>query len=335
MNFKTRNIYSIHNIVVYIVFTLVLIPTTISKFTYVVDDLHWLGSEAAYDYWIDNNFLWGETIIQNVGPLGFIHFPLSFTGIMDYEGTIANIILSITLVVTTILLSTTINCRFYKFIFLSIFTILQIYKNKNGLPEIVEVNHYLICLYIFYSTIIFNFTIIPLAIILATMSLGKGMFLFIALFALLSVSLIKLIQKRYIHTLIFFTTFIFAWIAIWLFLKQKLYYIDDFIINSFKFSEGYNQSLSNNYFQSNLLITCFIVAIILEILIFIKVYIIFRHKKNICNIITIIFEQFILFAVWKHAIVSSAQYHLGIFIFFAFMFLPSICLIWPKYDQNN
>ena len=199
MNYKNINLYLIHNIVVYGILTLVLIPTTISKFVYGVIDVHWLGSEAAYDYWINNKFLWGETIIQNIGPLGFIHFPLSFTGIMDYPGTIANIILSITLATMTIILSTTINSRFHKYVFLSIFTILQIYKNQNGLPEIVEVNHYLICLYIFYCMIIFNITIIPLAIILASMSLGKGMFLFIAVFVFLSVSSTMLILKRYIH----------------------------------------------------------------------------------------------------------------------------------------
>ena len=108
------------------------------------------------------------------------------------------------------MLSTTINSRFYKYIFLSIFTILQIYKNQNGLPEIVEVNHYLICIFIFYCIIFFNFTIIPLALILASMSLGKGMFLFIALFVFLSVSSIMLIQRRYIHALIFCTSFIFG-----------------------------------------------------------------------------------------------------------------------------
>ena len=47
---------------------LVLIPTTISKFVYPVIVLHWFGSEAAYDYWINNNFLWDEIIIQNIGP---------------------------------------------------------------------------------------------------------------------------------------------------------------------------------------------------------------------------------------------------------------------------
>ena len=219
MKFNTEKIYLIHNVVVYSIFTLVLIPTTVSKFVYTVTDLHWLGSEAAYDYWIHNNFLWGKTIIQNIGPLGFIHFPLSFTGIMDYAGTIANIILSITLVVMTVILSTTIKSRFYKFIFLSTFTILQIFKNQNGLPEIVEVNHYLICLFIFYSVIIFKFTIIPLAIILAAMSLGKGMFLFIALFVFFSSSSIMLIQRRYKHALIFFISFTSTWIFIWLFLN--------------------------------------------------------------------------------------------------------------------
>ena len=87
MKFNNEKLYLIHSVVVYGILTLVLIPTTISKFVYAVIDLHWLGSEAAYDYWINNNFLWGETIIQNIGPLGFIHFPLSFTGIMDYVGT--------------------------------------------------------------------------------------------------------------------------------------------------------------------------------------------------------------------------------------------------------
>ena len=319
MNFKNINIYSIHNIVTYGILTLVLIPTTTSKFVYIVNDSHWLGSEAAYDYWINNNFLWGETIIQNIGPLGFIHFPLSFTGIMDYAGTIANIILSITLVLMIILLSNTISSRFYKFIFLSIFTILQIYKNQNDLPEIVEVNHYLICLFIFYCMINFNITIIPLAIILSAMSLGKGMFLFIALFLFLSVSTIMLIQRKYIYTSILITIFISSWILIWLLLNQKLIYIDDFILNSFKFSEGYNQSLSNNYFQSDLLTMCFVIAVILEIIIFIKVCYYLRNKSGIAYLITSIFEQFILFAVWKHAVVSSSPYHLGRFLLFSIL----------------
>ncbi len=332
MKFNNEKLYLIHNVVVYCILTLVLIPTTISKFVYAVIDLHWLGSEAAYDYWINNNFLWGETIIQNIGPLGFIHFPLSFTGIMDYAGVIANIILSITLVVMTVILSTTINSRFYKFIFLSIFTILQIYKNQNGLPEIVEVNHYLICLFIFYCVIIFKFTIIPLAIILAAMSLGKGMFLFIALFVFLSSASIMLIQRRYNHVLLFLISFISSWIFIWLYLNQELIYIDDFIFNSFKFSEGYNQSLSNNYFHSYLTTKCFILAFILEIIILIKVYIYFQNKTNIAYLITIIFEQFILFAVWKHAVVSSAPYHLGIFLFFGIIMIPVICIVSPKYE---
>ena len=66
MKFNTEKIYLIHNIVVYSIFTLVLIPTTVSKFVYTVSDLHWLGSEAAYDYWIN---------CQAIGYLSKIRIP--------------------------------------------------------------------------------------------------------------------------------------------------------------------------------------------------------------------------------------------------------------------
>ncbi|MDC0229373.1 hypothetical protein OAK48_00210 [Deltaproteobacteria bacterium] len=175
---------------------------------------------------------------------------------------------------------------------MSTFTILQIYKNHNGLPEIVDVNHYIICLFIFYCMIMFYFTIIPLAVILASMSLGKGMFLFIALFIFLSVSLIMLLQRRYIQTSILFTSFISSWICTWLFFNQKLIYIDDFILNFFKFSEVYNQALSDNYFNTNLTTLCFVMAVISEIIILLKVRTYLRNKNNIAYLVTIIFEQF-------------------------------------------
>ena len=92
--------------------------------------------------------------------------------------------------------------------------------------------------------------------------------------------------------------------------------------------------ISNNYFHSDLSNKCFALAVILELIILIKVSHYLKNKKNIAYLITIIFEQFIIFAVWKHAIVSSAPYHLGIFLFFGICILPTICIVSPKYDKS-
>ena len=90
---------------IYLLLFVALFPITISPFVYVVTDNHWLGSEAAYDYWLTESFQWGEQIIQNIGPLGFIHFPLSFTGFLDYENAIANFALMAALVILLIYLN--------------------------------------------------------------------------------------------------------------------------------------------------------------------------------------------------------------------------------------
>jgi hypothetical protein len=63
---------------------------TVSLFRCIVVDRHQLGSEAAYDYWTKNGFQWGTEIIQNVGPLAFMHFPLSFTGFLDWKKNFAD-----------------------------------------------------------------------------------------------------------------------------------------------------------------------------------------------------------------------------------------------------
>ena len=46
---------------------------------------HDAGSVALLDFWAKNNFSYGNEIIQNVGPFGFLIYPYQYTGLLDEE----------------------------------------------------------------------------------------------------------------------------------------------------------------------------------------------------------------------------------------------------------
>lgn len=55
---------------------LLVLPAT------VVDDTHDLSSHATFEYYFEHGFQWGVDVIQNVGPLGFLHYADSYAGIV-------------------------------------------------------------------------------------------------------------------------------------------------------------------------------------------------------------------------------------------------------------
>ncbi|MDJ0942288.1 MAG: hypothetical protein QNJ30_02425 [Kiloniellales bacterium] len=312
-----------------------LFPLTLSGFGYQIYDNHSLGSEAAYDYWLANGFQWGTEIIQNIGPLGFIHFPLSFTGFLDYENALANFALSGVLVALVIYLSLLIPDRVARIVFLSIFALMQILKRPYGFPMPTEVNHYLLVLFTAYTLFSSSryVVLIPLVVLLAAMSLGKGMFLFIAPVIVLFSAFHYILRKTLFMGITTLATYMLSVLAFWVMCDQQVYNILDFVLGSFAFSSGYSEALANHGSSSILAGLCLFLSTLLILLVIEKNLHAVRSVSRTAvasGLMLGLIEIYILFAVWKHAIVSGDRYHVGVHLFFV-----GVCLILYMYMHHS
>ena len=313
-----------------------LILISISPFKYHMLDYHWLGSEAAYSYWLDKKFLWGEDVIQNIGPLGFINYPLSFTGINDYSKISFNILLSAYLVVATIFVAKKINNFVASSSFLFIFILIQISKDAEINSFLYfsissELNHYLIALFaiyfLFYSKNVY--AIISTLFILALLSLGKSTFLVTTFFSLILTSISYLLQKNYRNFFLLIFLFPIFFTLLWFFSNQTLSNLDDFFIANYHFIQGYVGGLSNlpekNYYP----FLNFFQLILLGSVILSKFFFNFYKSLNRSSLfILILIEGFFAFVIYKYAVVAEDRFHIHVFRGF------TIATIIPFYFMN-
>lgn len=318
-----------------IILFLALFPLTVSPFLYTVEDNHWLGSEAAYDYWTANHFQWGKEIIQNIGPLGFIHFPLSFTGYLDYENALANFALSAVLVILVIYISSLFPSKIARIIFLSIFAFFNSAKKAVVFSMPSEVNHYLLPLLIAYVLFLSPpyLVICFLLATLAAMSLGKGMFIFVSSIIVGMVALHYLFQKKTFLSLLIMFVYMFSVVVFWVLAGQDIANFYDFVKGSIAFSSGYNDSMVRFDTPWQVVVVGAFLFLICAKVITAKNW---RDIKRISNAeitsrgMLAFIEMFILFAAWKHGVVSGDEYHLLVYLLFAIMALIPFMYILPR-----
>ncbi|MDJ0943851.1 MAG: hypothetical protein QNJ30_10315 [Kiloniellales bacterium] len=326
-----------------------LFPLTLSGFAYTIVDNHWLGSEAAYDYWAANDFQWGTEIVQNIGPLGYIHFPLSFTGFLDLENAWANFVQSGTLVVLVIYLAWMIPNRLLKTVFLTVFVLMQVLKQPYVFSFPTEVSHYLLALFIAYA--LFNleryFALIPLVILLAGMSLGKGMYLFIAPVIIFFAALFYILRRKVLLSIAGVSLYVLSFLFFWVSSGQEISNLPDFIWGSLAFSSGYSEALANysssplegpSVISTGSALFHFAIFISLILLVLAKNFYPIKTMNRVtfaAGLMLASIELLILFAVWKHGIVSSDIYHISVFFWFACVsVVPFLCVHHAAYYQE-
>lgn len=319
------------NIVLFLIFLVLLFPISIANIYYITANNHSLGSELGYDYWYKNGFQWGSDIIQNIGPLGWMHFPQSYTGIMDIENAVCTILFSLLLI--NLMGLQAIRQKYILYFVIPIYGIVQSLKVSIDFTMPAEVNHYLLVLFIAYQLFIStNILVITfLVAVIALLSLGKGMFLFIGMFTIVIIGIYYLQQKKFKQCYTTILTYVISMMVFWIGLAdQKLANFLLFVQSSIEFSKGYNDSLSGYnedifYYKWTSIILMLICIAIFSSRILGGLLISFRS----CNfnrfspiVLLTLLEAFILFACWKHAIVSSATYHSMVFILFCIITIP-------------
>lgn len=319
---------------------LALLPLTVNGLYYVVIDNHWLGSEAAYDYWLAKGFQWGPEITQNIGPLGFAHFPLSFTGYLDLENTIANFIFSGVLVAQVIYIASRMRSRLGKVGLIGAFAVMQWFKDP-GFSMPAEVNHYLVTLFTAYLLFSCNRTviIIPAVALLAFMALGKGMFLFLSISIILPVTVFYLMKRRFMSAALTVASYVAGLVIFWCAAGQQLQNLPVFLVNSVVFVSGYNNNLVNH--APGLLWPTVFHATMGAV---IGTLLVRKHLPGIRDLLRLrlrpslllgSIEAFFLFVAWKHAVISADRYHLGIFFVFVTICIFPYAAFLPEEEQKT
>ena len=151
---------------------------------------HDAGSVALLDFWAKNNFSYGNQIIQNVGPFGFLIYPYRYTGLLDEEKFFFTIVFS-------------------GFLSILIYSLLKKFIKSNKVLFVFALLSFFLYLgndtkyYILYSIIslyMFNIKKIEynliFIIILSFFSLTKGTFFYLSFIIILLYIIFLLIKKN-------------------------------------------------------------------------------------------------------------------------------------------
>ena len=267
---------------------------------------HDLGSQAAYEYWLFHGFQYGIDFLQNVGPYGFLNYPIIYSGFYFYT----KIFLNIFLVVSLLYLIPKFNFTFFLILILS----LSLYNRQDVFVYIL--------LHVAFMCILQqnlkHIQVIALFIV-ALLCLSKSTCLFITLWGILILVVKSHVQnEQYIWKVLLFLFFI---LLLWLFADQSIFGFFYYIKGAVIFSSGYNEAMA---VQEPFYVTFSALFVCLYYLFQITETLLIVHKRfKVDLLFASLFLVFLLFTIWKHAIVRADDGHISIlfaYILFATCF---------------
>ena len=284
---------------------------------------HDSASQASLEYWTLHKFQYGTEIVQNVGPLGFIDYPALFTGFLDKEKLVLNILVTALFCVLIILISKRIASKTTRWIFwiwVILFSVTWL-EFPGYLNADVKLD--LTLLLIAYTMLETEniFVVAFLAAVLGFLSLGKGTLLFMSLLVLGVAAINYLVRKKPLlvaaEALMYGVSVIFCWESC----GQQLRNFPSFVGNMLGVSNGYASGYTDSMFiyekpyMTALGICAAMIA--LGAIATKNFYHITRSSlpSLVSSLSYALFEFFILYTVWKHGFVR-ADGHMIIFFYF-------------------
>jgi len=289
------------------------------SFDTVVSDLHDPGSHAVGEYWTVHGLHYGVDIVQNIGPLGFINYPATYTGFLSYEKLAVVGLLAIVFAYLTLEMAWLIPSNAVKALFLLL----------SWLITDTDSQLYLLSLLIAYA-LFFSSSLrksLTLILVLVLLSLAKSTLMFIALFIVCFSTLRHLVARRWILAVLIPGGYVFAFIASWSLLGQPVTNIFSFIQAALHFTAGYNEAMSifENPSKTILGVLSLIAAgagIALHRFSQMRG----RSASYIADGVGLaIIEVFILFVAWKHGFVRADDH---VIIYFGFLAAAASLYLW-------
>lgn len=284
----------------YLFLSLLQLPTVLVK------NEHDLGSQAAYEYWLVNGFQYGIDFLQNVGPYGFLNYPLLYSGFLFY----IKIFLNIFLVFSLLYLTPKPSFKVFLIYILS----LMLYNKQDVFIYIL--------LHVSFIHILQPTTkqkCVLSLFITALLCLAKSTCLFVTLWgAIVLVLKSHIYREKYINKILLFFLFL---ISLWFIAGQPINGFYYYVIGAVIFSNGYNEAMA---VQEPLFVT--FSAIFVGFYFLLQLYrklLITDQRLKIGLVLDSLFFVFLLFATWKHGIIRGDQVHIS--IFFAYSIF-AICM---------
>jgi len=271
-----------------------------------VQNEHDLGSQAAYEYWLLNSFQYGIDFLQNVGPYGFLNYPLIYSGFFFY----AKIFINLFLVISLLYLIPKFNLKIFLVFVLS-------FSLFNKQDVFIYILMHVAFMHILHPSS--KLKQLLSLFVTALLCLSKSTCLFVALWGV-----IVLILKSHIYKEKFFAKvllFILFLASLWLLAGQSLIGFVYYLNGAIKFSNGYNEAMA---VQEPLYVTFSAVCIFLYYLYILSKRLAYTNSRNkIAFILDSLFYVFLLFVIWKHGMVRADAGHNAIFFAYAIFAISS------------
>jgi len=284
----------------------------------VVSNIHDAGSQATLEYFLIHHFSYGEDVIQNVGPYGFVAYPDVFTGMLDLPKLILNLLLSG-------LIAFMATRWFHKFqsTLASLVWIIAICSMAIH-DAVLYLLVFLLCQELFLTTDGHNkkysFGRALYVVSLAFLALMKGTFFFIGIFALLGCVVSSFARNKGIYGAVDFVIFFSAVILLWILAGQSVDALLLYPKVAIEFSSGYNEAMTI-YEHSAVTIAGFLVLSMLSFGVIIRDIEIRRWTR----IPLILVQLLIIFVAWKHGFVRADGH---VQVFFSFAMAASVMVFW-------
>jgi hypothetical protein len=304
----------------------VLVLTLLEFPTVAYDVDHDLSSSASFEYFAAHHFQFGEDVLQNVGPLGWVHYSAVYAGYLHDQRLVLKAVMRLALAALALWACTRLPTRAARAGWLLAFALLlPIGSGSDG--EILETNEvwayvgdYLAVLVLLggWAQPVRWTRAAPALLYLAVGALMKHTLLLLSTFAVCVVALERLRRGASRRDALLLPVSYAGYAALlWLLAGQRIGNLPEYALDAVRFSSGYNEAMG---IAAEPISTGLGLASLAGLAGLVLLRAAGRSQSPAKSLIDVAF----LFVVWKHAFVRADPAHLVIFfhtaVFFAFLF---------------
>jgi len=294
-----------------------LLVLTLLEFPSVPYDVyHDLSSSASLEYFATHGVQFGTELVQNVGPLGWVHYGYGYAGYLHAEKLVLKSLARVVLAVLVLWSCTRLRSRAARVVWLLAFVVLLPIGSEMISLDVNEAWAYLSA---YLSGLVLlglpkgrgsALRAAPALFFLAFLALTKHTLLVVSAFIVLAVVFDRLRRCEGRRALALALPYAGFLVLIWVLAGQRLANLPEFALGVLRFTEGYNEALGLPAVPPStslgLVALGGLAALILS-----------RAVRRTQSLAKSAIDAFFVFLVWKHAFVRADVEHVNIFFYTA------------------
>lgn len=309
-----------------------LLVLTLLEFPSVPYDIdHDLSSSASLDYFATQRIQFGTDLVQNVGPLGWVHYGYAYAGFAHAPELALKSLIRVALAMLVLWACTRFRNWPVRAVWLLAFVVLLPIESETLSLDANEVCAYLSA---YLSGLVLLgiskdrgsvLRAVPVLLFLAFLALMKHTLLMVSAFIVLAVVLERLRHREGRTALALVLGYVCSLCLIWVLSGQRLANLPLFGLGVVRFTGGYNEAMALPAVAPS-------TSLGLVVLGSLAALILLRVLRRTQSTAKTVIDAFFLFVVWKHAFVRADAEHVMIFfhaaVFLALLF--GLAFEWPR-----